>query len=379
MTIDSPHLYRATAAKLGIPPETADNAIREFELLRNAGVTPVLTLGHLAHLTGAKHSFLRAIVERRIDPYEEFTRMRRNGGKMRTISSPDPVLMEVQRWILSNVLSRIEPHQASYAYTRRRSVGACARRHIGARFMIKLDLHDFFHSIDEYRVFSLYRDLGFNRLVSLELSRICTRHSKSTPRPPIPAPHTGDYLVIPKYRVDYLGFLPQGGATSGALANLAVRRMDHEIQYMAADYRLTYTRYADDLVLSGADEFSRDKCRDVVRLMRRIVSHNGFHLHEKKTRLTSPGGRKVVLGVTVTDTGIKLSREVKARLNNHLYGATKFGISRHASSRGFTSTVGFVRHIRGLLAYAQDIDPDFATPLAARWRAVEVRDGTRTA
>lgn len=379
MTLDSPHLYRAAAARLGISAETANNAIRETELLRDVGATPVLTLGHLAHLTGAKHSYLRAIVERRIDPYEEFTRMRRNGGKMRMISSPEPVLMEVQRWILTNVLTRAKPHQASYAYTRDRSVAACARRHVGARFMIKLDLHDFFHSINEYRVYSLYRNLGYNRLVSLELSRITTRYSEFALQAPIPAPRTGDYPMIPRYRVNYLGFLPQGGASSGAVANLVVRRMDHEVQSMASDRSLTYTRYADDLVLSGAGEFSRDMCRDVVRLIRRIVSHNGFHLHEKKTRLTSPGGRKVVLGVTVTDSGIKLSREIKARLANHLYGAGKFGIGRHASSRGFTSTVGFVRHMRGLLAYAHDIDPDFAAPLAARWLEVEVRDGTRIA
>lgn len=348
-------------------------------MLQGAGVTPILTLGHLAHLTGAKYPYLREIVERRVDPYEQFTRMRRNGGKMRTISSPTPVLMEVQRWLLANVLARVEPHHASYAYTRYRSVGACARRHIGARFMIKLDLHDFFHSINEYRVFSLYRDLGYNRLVSLELSRITTRYPEFVLHAPTPAPATGEYQTIPRYRVKYLGFLPQGGASSGAVANLVVRRMDHDIQTMAADHSLTYTRYADDLVLSGAGEFSRDKCRHLVRRMRSIVSHNGFDLHEKKIRITSPGGRKVVLGVTVTESDIKLSREIKARLANHLYGSDKFGISRHALSRGFTSTVGFVRHMRGLLAYAQDIDPHFAASLAARWREVEIRDGTQTA
>jgi RNA-directed DNA polymerase len=305
--------------------------------------------------------------------------MRRSGGKMRTISSPEPVLMEVQRWILANVLDQVKPHPASYAYTRGRSVGACARRHIGARFMIKLDLHNFFHSIDEYRVFSLYRDLGYNRLVSLELSRITTRYSEFARHPPIPAPRTGDYPTIPRYLANYLGFLPQGGASSGAVANLVVRRMDHEIQEAAFDYRLTYTRYADDLVLSGTGEFSRDRCRAVVRLMRQIVSHNGFQLHEKKTRVTSPGGRKVVLGVTITESGIRLSRETKARLANHLYGADKFGISQHASSRGFTSIVGFVRHVRGLLAYAHDIDPNVAAPLVARWREIELRDGTQTA
>ncbi|MEU4420979.1 reverse transcriptase family protein [Actinoplanes sp. NPDC024001] len=286
--------------------------------------------------------------------------------------------MQVQRWVLANVLARVKPHHASYAYSRGRSVGSCARRHIGARFMIKMDLHDFFHSINEYRVYSLYRDIGYNRLISLELSRITTRYSAFARPVPLPAPSTGEYPRIPAYQVPYLGFVPQGGASSGAIANLVVRRMDREIQAMATDRGLTYTRYADDLVLSGAGAFSRDTCRDVVRRTREIVSRNGFQLHEKKTRLTSPGGRKVVLGVTVTDTDVKLSREVKARLTNHLYGAGKFGIRQHAASRGFTSTFGFVRHMRGLLAYAHAIDPSFTAPLTARWSEVEERDGTLT-
>ena len=129
--------------------------------------------------------------------------------------------------------------------------------------------------------------------------------------------------------------------------------------------------------ISGSGQLSRNECREVIRRTLALVARNGFHLREKKTRITPPGARKVVLGVTVTESAIKLSREVKARLPSQLYCASKFGIGPRARFRGFTSAVGFVQHMRGLLAYAQDIDPEFATPIVAQWREIEARNLTR--
>lgn len=107
MTYDSPHLYRRGGVSLGVPSDVLDSAVRQLAELSAAGVTPVLTLNHLARLTGASYPYLRKVVERKIDPYQQFSRRRRGSGKMRLISSPDPVLMVVQRWILDRILSRV--------------------------------------------------------------------------------------------------------------------------------------------------------------------------------------------------------------------------------------------------------------------------------
>ena len=117
------------------------------------GLTPVLTLGHLAFLTGASYGYLREIVERRRDPYVEITRPKSTGG-VRKLASPEPALMAAQRWVLRHALPTIDLHPATYAYREHRSIVDCAGQHLGATWMVKMDLHDFFGSIGEQRVAS---------------------------------------------------------------------------------------------------------------------------------------------------------------------------------------------------------------------------------
>lgn len=244
---------------------------------------------------------------------------------------------------------------------------------------MKFDLHDFFQSINEYRVFSLYRNIGFNPLISLELARICTRDSVIVGRRTIDAPRIDRYTAIPAYRSGSLGFVPQGSPTSGAIANIIAGRLDQNMQRLATDIGLTYTRYADDIVLSGSGKFSRDHCHDVIREVRQIIRNNGFRMHEKKTQVIPPGARHVVLGVVLTDEGITLGREIKRRIEHHLFGAERFHIQHHAKHQNFTSILGFVHHVRGLLAFAADVDSAYARPLKARWDAIERRDGSALA
>src|SRR4051812_42177995 len=121
-----PHLYRAQGRALGVTDDALEAALVASTSVEAHGVVPILTLNHLAVQTGETYGFLRGIVKRHIDPYTEFTRHRRGGGRLRTISAPTPRLMNVQRWILASTVGRILPNQVSYAYTRGRSVAMCA-------------------------------------------------------------------------------------------------------------------------------------------------------------------------------------------------------------------------------------------------------------
>jgi RNA-directed DNA polymerase len=315
---------------------------------------------------------MRKIVERRHDPYRTFTIVRR-GRSSRPIATPEATLMDLQQWILRRIVSRLHPHQASFAYQSGSSIRNCARMHVGARWLVKMDIHGFFSAIDEVAVFDIFQGAGYNRLVSLELSRLCTRSAMF-------ATHldrarfqlsTHRATGVRSYKITHLGYLPQGAPTSGALANLVVRDLDQDLQDLANARRLTYTRYADDLVLSAAADFDRSRAVDIIREVTQVASTHRLEIHKKKTRIVPPGARHMVLGLLVDATSVRLTPERKRQISTHIRGVERFGLPHHVTHRSFSSIIGLVNHVDGLLAFAHDIEPGWAAEAATRWAAAK--------
>ncbi len=59
---------------------------------------------------------------------------------------------------------------------------------------------------------------------------------------------------IPEYNEKLLGYLPQGAPTSPLISNLVMRECDEKLSEIASKYKLTYTRYGDDLSFSTNDQ-----------------------------------------------------------------------------------------------------------------------------
>ena len=281
MITDSPHRYIRLGLSAGRSRELLNAAVAEAQRVESAGLTSVLTLNHLAWQTGSSYLYLRSIIQRQIDPYEDILRHRRNGAAMRLISAPNPPLMSVQRWILRSIVQRVHVHSASTAYSQGNSISRCAERHLGASWLVKMDLQDFFHSIDERRIYSVFQGLGYNRLVSFELARICTRIGLGPDLNPNMVPQ----YTINSYRMWKLGALPQGSPTSGALANIVMYSCDEALNDIAAARGLVYTRYADDITFSHADRFDRGRAEEVIKSTSKTLRSHGFTLHKKKTKL----------------------------------------------------------------------------------------------
>ena len=377
MPTDSPHLYRREGLRIDLSNEVIDAVEAASARLRAHGVAVVLTLSHLARRTGAPYPYLRRVVERSIDPYHAFAISRRAGKNPRLISSPSPLLMDVQRWILAKILNHVAPHPASYAYRRGTSIRMCAEQHLGARWLIKMDLHNFFHTIDERQVFKVFADLGYAPLLALELARLCTRQAwDGFPHPTRFQVRYHRHSTIATYSTDAIGFVPQGAPTSGAIANLAVRSLDEALATLASAHRLVYTRYADDIVFSSAGSFDRRAAAALMHQARNQIAACGFTVHDKKTRLTPPGARRIVLGLLVDGDRVRLPRELRSRIATHIHAVEKFGLREHQLSRGFTSVLGLARHVDGLLAFASDIDHNWTAELRTRWRRTLLRDAS---
>lgn len=331
---------------------------------------PLLTLRHLARETGTQWGYLRSIVERRLYEYSSIRRRKRDGS-FREISAPNPNLMHVQRWMLSNVMTGLQFHDAAFAYRRGRSIKQCAELHLGANWLLKMDLHNFFGSIEESQVYGVLRRLGYPALLALEMARICTK-------PIAPAGVPKPWLSgrgVEAYGTPHRGVLPQGAPTSGALANTIAFQLDTMLTSIAEESGLAYTRYSDDLTFSSCEGLSRTGVSKLISQIERAISLSGFDVHKGKTRIVTPGARQIVLGLMLTQEGVRLLPEFRHRLDNHIRCVERYGPAAHASTRRFDSALSMINYVDGCLAFAVDIEPEWTARRKARWWAALDKHG----
>lgn len=382
----SPHLYRKNAPA-GLDRAVVERAIQLSQAQEAAGVAPVLTLNHLALQADVSLGLLEGVTARVIDPYHLHEIRKRDRVSKRMIAAPTAELRQAQRWLLDNVFGRISVSPHAFAYVPGRSAPQGARQHVGSSWLLKLDVKDFFHEFDEAQVFALLRSVHYTPLVSLEISRIVTRHV-STPQTWLPKKYTAlsprrlvsetdvmevllssdgettEYLAHPQGM--RLGYLPQGSPSSGAISNLLSRHLDADLSALAMANDMTYTRYADDITLSSSDSFHRDRAEKILHEATAILHRNLLTPNRRKTRIVTPGRPLVVLGVRVDGDQSRLPRRVRDRIEFHLRGIERFGFAAHSRHAGFDDVLGFGNFLYGLIRYAHDVQPSVAESYFAR-------------
>ena len=364
----SPHNYIASAnRKYFISDKTIVNAIKEIEFFgevsSNSNPATLISLNHLAERTGVSYYILRKIVERkRKSPYRKFYIKKRSGGK-RLIHVPETPLSIVQRWINSYILSRVKVHDASWAFMPGSSIYKCAQRHCGARWLIKLDLVDFFESISEIHVYRSFLKIGYQPLVAFELARILTINRYDFSENEIWKIHKKN-TKIRAYNWSgqrELGYLPQGAPTSPMMSNIIMIDIDDKITQLAKKHKLVYTRYSDDITFSTNSKIFDRKCIfQIFDELNSILYTNGFSLQKRKTKIISPGSKKIVLGLNVDSEVPLLTKKFKNTLRAHLYYIKKFGAKNHVSKKEFKTILGMKSHIRGLIDFANMVEPNYA-------------------
>lgn len=372
----SPQLYRQNGLKQGLSENLLETAIAQSDEVIHSpyNLPSILSLKHLACRTGIDYSELRSFVNHKNPKtYKKFSIRKRSGGK-RFIHIPAPNLMHIQRWLNEYVLKQIPTHSASHAFTVGSSIKKCAARHCGAKWLIKFDIEDFFGSISEIQVFRLFRNLGYQPLISFEMARLCTVPSSWPSK-------RGQYKqwrvreenkIIPIYSQELLGYLPQGAATSPLISNLIMKKCDEKLSGIAKKYKLTYTRYSDDLSFSTRSKgFCRSNARKIIFEVYKIISKSGYMAQYRKTKIIPPGSKKIILGLNVDGAEPRLQKEYKDRIRQHLYYIEKLGIDKHKSNREFDSIWGLKCHLEGMINYANMIEPDYARESLQRFSKID--------
>jgi len=375
------HQYQIKGETQGVSEDILEAAkyIAAITTSINSKLPPVFTLNHLARLSGIKFALLRAIVARKVsEPYRIF-KIRKKSGKarykrFRMICAPSPELAKVQSWICQNILNiaRSKLHSASKAYAPESKIFDGARIHCSAKWLIKIDILNFFESISESSVYNVFRELGYQPLISFEMARICTRLFKygtySHKRRRWKNRNIHQYN-IEDYRNAHLGYLPQGAPTSPMLANFAMIEADKELNDLAIGFGLVYSRYADDLTFSTSSKnFSHAQAGEFIWKVYRVIEKYGFLPNVTKTKIASPRSRKIVLGLLVDGQKPRLTRDFRSKMRLPLYYLKhpQVGPLNHAKKLGFIAVTGFKNHVYGLARYAYQVDEAYGKDLIAQ-------------
>ncbi len=284
----------------------------------------------------------------------------REGAPPRLIEIPKPRLKRIQRRILREILDPVPLHPAAHGFRRGHSCLSFAQPHAGRPVVARMDLRDFFQSVNGRRITGLFRNLGYPYTVARTLSGLCN-HAVAT-----------QVLQQQRPRLDWerrkrleTPHLPQGAPTSPALANLCAYRLDCRLAGLAVKLGLIYTRYADDLAFSGNPSLARGFERFHV-LVAHIALEEGFELNTRKTRLMKQSGRQRLTGIVV-NRHPNLQRGDYERLKAILHNCVRFGPA--GQNRG--GHLDYRAHLTGLVAHADRLNPGRARRLRALLRQID--------
>ncbi|NOU49825.1 RNA-directed DNA polymerase [Pseudoalteromonas sp. JBTF-M23] len=254
--------------------------------------------------------------------YRSFSIKKRSGGA-RNIKLPYPKLKYIQQWIKQEILDNLTVDENAFAYVKGKSNIENAKLHIGSNELLKLDIKDFFGNVKVESIESIFRSCGYTDDVSYLLARLCT----------------------------CFGFLPQGAPTSPTLSNLVLQALDKNLAHFANINSLTFSRYADDIFLSGK-LITKEIKQDAVE----IVEKSGLPINHNKTKIIRGNTCKIITGLIVTDSTVRVPKKIRREFRKNSFFMLKNKSSQMDGSRAKLNPL-LIDEIIGVGNYIIRVEP----------------------
>ncbi len=278
---------------------------------------PLETSYDVARYFRVSHSQMLWVLYKAADDqrYSHFELPKRSGG-MRPIHVPLGLIRDLQTKMHRDLKALYRPFSQAHGFIDGKSVASNAAEHVGKRWVLNVDIEEFFPTINFGRVRGLFMKPPF--AMANGAATVCARI------------------------VTHRNGLPQGAPTSPVLSNFIAASLDRQLQRLARQNRLTYTRYADDITFSTdlatfppAVATRRTLSEDLLQVeagdaLREAVKRSGFTINPSKVRLQGRYGRQSVTGLSVNER-VNVTRERIRRLRAILHAWRKFGIDEAAS------------------------------------------------
>lgn len=217
-----------------------------------------------------------------IDSYCTIKSKTTKKGKIRDVAQTNSLLKFIQRSILDNLLTSIPISLDAHGAVPGHSSKTNAAVHAGNKCVFGIDLKSCFPKIHSSRVRKLFEE---NLRCSPAVASLITRLT------------TFDY------------HLTQGFSTSATLLNLMCLPLDAKIKEFVVPKRLVYSRYIDDITISG--DFITENTRGRIR---ELIMAEGFVLNRKKEFFSRGCLPAIVTGLNVNGDKPKVPRSYKRNL-----------------------------------------------------------------
>ncbi len=280
---------------------------------------------------------------------------KRSGG-VRLIESPKTLLKSLQQKIANNILCHAPIHKAAHGFRAKHSCLSHASKHSGKSYLLVYDLAHFFQSIDWLPVYQVFRNLGYNKLISINLTNLCTHRCRSD------VPELSQLDPEQRQRVKRR-HLTQGAPSSPVLSNAVMLRLDRRLSGLAKSAGLTYSRYADDLAFSTNQ--SRD-WRFLEPLVGSICIEEGLELNFKKSRRKASHQRQKLVGIIINNRP-NIDRRYYDELKAILHNCIRHG----AASQNRHNHPDFPAYLSGRIQYVNTLNPDKAEKLKSLYQRID--------
>lgn len=260
--------------------------------------------------------------------YHKVTIKKPGSHKSRTLHVPNGFLKMIQRRILDKYLYTLEVSEFSTAYRKGTNLLDNALPHVGKECVLKLDISDFFGSIDDDAVYLAMKGLGLSVPATALLTHLCTYH----------------------------GILPQGAPTSPYIANLVMRNFDGKLGKFCISRNIAYTRYCDDMTFSGSrEDILMAKLPGKVKAM---LAARNFILNDSKTVLVYASRQQRVTGIVVNEK-TTVPRSSRREIRQQVYYCRKFGAQDCIRRKGLDITPEkYLSGLLGRITFALQTDPE---------------------
>ncbi len=243
--------------------------------------------------------------------WRSFSLKKKCGGE-RIIESPRLYLKIAQQFCNDYLFHVLPVHESVTSYRPRCGIKENAAQHVGKRFVANIDIENYFGSITHNQVHSLFVACGFDTMSSSLLTAISTKD----------------------------GHLPQGAPTSPSISNAVLFDFDAEMAAYCFRMGLKYTRYADDITISGESHKTIIAALTFAKIR---LSKNGFKVKDEKTRIASRYAQQRVTGL-VTNSGVRPPRVFRRRVRAAFHNAS---LMPEASIAELPKLRGYLNYLSG--------------------------------